>query len=776
MPVKRKGKGLTRNRKVAKKVEKTTVVPSPTEELLLLPVEIEEECLPDQDLVVNDDTRTILEATSDECTTLNAQATRLAIAYCYFNVFGAPPPEQWDGRDGTTVQIRDFLKIPKNSGGRVRQILSQVHHCHCVGTRYTGVRNSDGGLGRKVIIKKTSVEAQIIADAVEDGMSMAMAHIIVNKHCYEADREPFSLSAVRTLILSLAPVVTPLIKLKQGDTDPTSAWSRARYNWVLQLLIRFGLFVYLGTPPSPPSPSREETEANISSSNLDPISVTTTTTTTAIPDCFNAQKMASLSMYQIVWWDESHQVCKLATDGNGKKTQVRFRRDPAGKLDPSGTLKDPHKELRVKYEKEVRLGLGCAATKCKDTDEIVGKRCKAFCYSGKVVLSIKDYKDKQKAELKRVKLLKGNNFWVIDRRQKGEFYEDDTISFIPGIGVKMKERLEAEGIFTVRTLADLSDDSINHLTARPDFKLSKKVLEKFRDSAKNSKGGNQPDDLILDHRQAENPYLSLYGEDEWEDKIKGSVTLAAYISIADMIEFMVGESQRVMEGTHHEDDWFFYHDALSLMTAKETIQWMREKDYLKRWLLPINQLSEDDKDLKNFLHRPIGNSPEMMPWDCSLNKDIKDAVMRHVCYTCHLPEDDVRKFSLSTPKRGSWAFRRILEHEDGSPSSQRILQDIAKVFNSMEKIRQAKGALIAGIGDRKGRRALQQHASGINVRGGKRVREKEKDKVHWIHPDARSAYALKLENSKAVHAGQNIEKENLNSDAPFVDDEDEDCL
>jgi hypothetical protein len=128
MPVKRKGKGLTRNRKVAKKVEKTTVVPSPpTEELPLVPVENEER-LPDDDFFVDDDTQTILRATSDNCSTLNAQATRIAIAYCYLNVFGAPPPEDWDGRDGTMVQIRKFLKISMNSGRCVRQIISQVLH------------------------------------------------------------------------------------------------------------------------------------------------------------------------------------------------------------------------------------------------------------------------------------------------------------------------------------------------------------------------------------------------------------------------------------------------------------------------------------------------------------------------------------------------------------------------------------------------------------------------------------------------------------------------
>ena len=64
-----------------------------------------------------------------------------------------------------------------------------------------------------------------------------------------------------------------------------------------------------------------------------------------------------------------------------------------------------------------------------------------------------------------------------------------------------------------------------------------------------------------------------------------------------------------------------------------------------------------------------------------------------------------------------------------------------KVFELMEKIWEAKGALIAGIGDSKGRQALQQHASGINRRGGKRVRQPEKDRVHWIHRHAQPAQA-----------------------------------
>jgi hypothetical protein len=81
------------------------------------------------------------------------------------------------------------------------------------------------------------------------------------------------------------------------------------------------------------------------------------------------------------------------------------------------------------------------------------------------------------------------------------------------------------------------------LAAKHEIKLSTNILQKFRNLAKTSQDVNQPADLIQDHRQADNPYLSLYGEEEWEAKMKKSVTMSGYVSIADMIEFMVVELQ-----------------------------------------------------------------------------------------------------------------------------------------------------------------------------------------------------------------------------------------
>ena len=73
-----------------------------------------------------------------------------------------------------------------------------------------------------------------------------------------------------------------------------------------------------------------------------------------------------------------------------------------------------------------------------------------------------------------------------------------------------------------------------------------------------------------------------------------------------------------MKGSVHEDNLFIVHDALVLMTAKETIQWMKKKNYYHRSLLPMNGLQGGTP----YAGRPVGNSPEFMPLDNSLNRDI----------------------------------------------------------------------------------------------------------------------------------------------------------
>ena len=68
--------------------------------------------------------------------------------------------------------------------------------------------------------------------------------------------------------------------------------------------------------------------------------------------------------------------------------------------------------------------------------------------------------------------------------------------------------------------------------------------------------------------------------------------MSKFYFITDLIRFMMKEAEDLMKGHFHEETIFIVHDALVLMTAKETIQWMKENNYYHRWLLPMNVLQE----------------------------------------------------------------------------------------------------------------------------------------------------------------------------------------
>ena len=71
-------------------------------------------------------------------------------------------------------------------------------------------------------------------------------------------------------------------------------------------------------------------------------------------------------------------------------------------------------------------------------------------------------------------------------------------------------------------------------------------------------------------------------------KVKFIILHVEFCCITDLIRFMMKEAGNLTKGSVHDDDFFIVHDALVLMTAKETIEWMKEKNGFHCWLLPIN--------------------------------------------------------------------------------------------------------------------------------------------------------------------------------------------
>lgn len=106
--------------------------------------------------------------------------------------------------------------------------------------------------------------------------------------------------------------------------------------------------------------------------------------------------------------------------------------------------------LQVKYAEEVRLSLGVAWVK-EIGKEIEGMRAVPFDYSGKVFLSIPDYKDKIRKEISCVKGLTGKSALQYKNNQNNvDVWDLESVTLLKGCGKKLKEVLNNNGISLFR--------------------------------------------------------------------------------------------------------------------------------------------------------------------------------------------------------------------------------------------------------------------------------------------------------------------------------------
>jgi hypothetical protein len=251
-----------------------------------------------------------------------------------------------------------------------------------------------------------------------------------------------------------------------------------------------------------------------------------------------------------------------------------------------------------------------------------------------------DCRKKQNTAMVAPKLLKGNgDKWVVINREPNSKYEMDPVDSLDLVGDVTKKKLKKQGLVTIKDIEDLSSE---HAKLEKVDRIRLPQILGFQEQAKKAMLGRPPEKT--DYRKAENPWKAQYGQD-WEEKLNQSSLMLPYCPIKTLVENMVSECTRMFKGTTHEHDWLFYHDALSLWTAKETVSWMKEQGHYEPWVLPELGLHSADPDLKQYHGRPVGNSPENMPWDTSLNKDLHDAIKYHVAATADFKKADPRKFT-----------------------------------------------------------------------------------------------------------------------------------
>ena len=342
-----------------------------------------------------------------------------------------------------------------------------------------------------------------------------------------------------------------------------------------------------------------------------------------------------------------------------------------------------------------------------------GVRLRPFEYSQKRIIHIKQENKIIADSIKAVKSMnKGeavSKRWIEDPRDKVDdamtFWEGDSVRRLPKVGPAYERKLHLFGIYKIEDISAITDNLLELVCQTTGIPHA--TVKQFLPLAEQAKAGDYPF-LEKDHRVAPNPFESQYGRD-WESYIYKSEHFRDMISIKSLVRHIDQETKRVFQGTQYEDTYMWSHDALSQMMDPTCLKWMEEEGILHRWLRPVlgvndvvTVLDEDGKVRKSRRYggRPTGDSPELMPNDNSLFRDLRCALDLNTALTFHLPRDDPRRFSKATPKEISRAILRLWEHN--SPRPERIVQDIACLPTAIEKIIEFEGGIVPGLADRNG--------------------------------------------------------------------------
>ena len=189
------------------------------------------------------------------------------------------------------------------------------------------------------------------------------------------------------------------------------------------------------------------------------------------------------------------------------------------------------------------------------------------------------------------------------------------------------------------------------------------------------------------------------------EKLKSSTAMPKLCCITKLICFTMNEAEKLMKGSVHKEDLFIFHNALVLMIAKETTNWMRQNGYFHRWLILLNGL----QDGIPYYGRPVGNIPKFMPLDNSIKGDILHSLRIHSVLSCYIldgkesdKEEMTMSFSYSTPREIYQGLNHIQESKTGTTSSVRSIEDVDLALKALENFYHANGAAVEGLVDRNG--------------------------------------------------------------------------
>ena len=150
-------------------------------------------------------------------------------------------------------------------------------------------------------------------------------------------------------------------------------------------------------------------------------------------------------------------------------------------------------------------------------------------------------------------------------------------------------------------------------------------------------------------------------------------SLREKVCVTDMITHLYTHTKALYTQGGDDRMWWFYHDSLSLMTAVETVAWMKEKKYYEHWILPEKGVVHGIKECERWKNMLPGNTPGSNPLDMQCFADVNSRCDDWVRLTQGYDNDDPRKYTLTTPITGFNSINRVWK---STPSSKRIVEDI----------------------------------------------------------------------------------------------------
>ena len=222
------------------------------------------------------------------------------------------------------------------------------------------------------------------------------------------------------------------------------------------------------------------------------------------------------------------------------------------------------------------------------------------------------------------------------------------------------------------------------------------------------------------------PYEARYG-DTWRQEVADRLGRGsdAVCDVTKIMDHIIEQGNILFADTPYRDTWYIYHDALSSWWSKGAQAYIETKGFRHRQIKSLDFTNTGTR----YEDSLPGDTPEYMPLDSNLFSDSETMVRSNVVVTNKLPRGHPDKFDLTTPKSAWDAVCRTWRY---SPTSDRIVEDINRVFCAIEEVIKARGAAVDFKTLRHGRR-LEEHIRSRR-RASQHSEKKCVDDLQGLHP------------------------------------------